>query len=256
MMPESTSSLHQDRRPHPEPDMLTSRCPTTAFPPLHVWSFSRVFLGSLVAIGLVGGCLVGAGLGCGSGGDGSEPQTGMDASQYFPLEVGRYWVLFNPEGEFLTLELTQELEVVGVQTVVLTFTRDRYPKEGEPLSPIYEQYYRFEAGDGIRLYGFKDYESGAYTTYLPGLLFAGTNMALEVPYETSTAASGTLATFVTTLAAEGIAQSYYGDFGEAIDITLGREGEEAAKHFLGLGHGWIKFDWKGSRYQLYDYGAR
>ncbi len=197
------------------------------------------------AVLLAGGC-----------GDGTGTATGktIDAVNYFPLEMGRYWVYFNADGEFLTLSFSRSDTVVGFDVLVLTYTFARSPGEAEEVSPSYEAYYGLDADQGILLYGYKDYDFGESATFSPGILFAGNDMVLEEPVTTATAESGRLVTYVTTLVAQGIVETYFGTFQDAVDITIGPEEGEQPKHFLARDFGMVKFDWKGVRYQLYDYG--
>ncbi len=174
---------------------------------------------------------------------------------YFPLELGRYWVYFNQEGRFLTAVFTRTDTVVGFDVMVLSFFDGKDPDVAQEASPVYEAYYALDPDLGVLWYGYKDYELGESKTFSPGVLFAGNEMVLDEQVVTATAASGQLTRYVTTLVAYGIVEAYYGTFEDAVDVTVGPENGEQPKHLMARDFGQVKFDWNGVRYQLYDYGG-
>ncbi len=177
----------------------------------------------------------------------------IDVVNYFPLELGRRWIYFDPEGRFLTLAFTDTTTVVGFDALVLTYTFTRDPDA--EVAPSFEAYFGLDPDQGVMFYGYKDYELGESASYSPGVPFAGNEMVIGESITTSTAESGQLVKYVTTLVAHGIVETYFGTFPDAVDVTMGPENGEQPKHFLARDIGMVKFDWKGVRYQLYDYDA-
>jgi len=203
-----------------------------------------VRLVALLAALLVSGC---------DGTDVSPTGKTIDVVNYFPLELGRYWIYFDPDGRFLTLSFTRTETVVGFDVLVLTYTFGSDPEDGS--APSYEAYFGLDPEKGVLLYGYKDYDFGESASFSPGVLFAGNEMVIGEPVTTATAESGQLVKYVTTLVAHGMVETYFGTFPDGVDVTVGPEGGEQPKHFLARDLGMVKFEWKGVRYQLYDYGG-
>ncbi len=212
------------------------------------WSGAR----GLAAVALV----VATGFpGCGGDGSASSGAQTLDVVEYFPLELGRYWVYFNADAQFITAVFTRTDTVVGFDVLVLGFYSGTDPEAAVEDSPLYEAYFASDPDQGVLWYGYKDYELGESSSFSPGVLFAGNEMVIGESVITATAASGQLTRYVTTLVARGIVETYYGTFEDAVEVTVGPEDGEQPKYFLARGFGLVKFDWKGTRYQLYDYGG-
>lgn len=186
-----------------------------------------------------------------------DPQNlpGVDATAYFPVALGNYWVLFDAEDRFLTLEFTHATQVSGKDALVLSFTLDFDTTTGEPIGPVYELTLAQE-DKGILVYGWRDATTGQAITFLPGGLLASPSMQLDVPIETETAANGALTAYTSTLLGTGTIQTYFGDFPEGIKLQAGAEAEMPLTWFLALDRGPVKLDWQESRFQLYDFGTR
>jgi len=194
-----------------------------------------------------------------------------DATRYFPVEEGRYWILFDASDQFLTLAFDREVVLGGHTAEALVFTMDYDTTSGDPIGPLFELYLASE-GESTRTYGWQDFRTGLAVSLLPGGIFASDAMPFQSPVLTSTAANGIAATYASTLADEGVIQSYYGEFPDGIRLETGLEtggesggepGLEGASAdvasivwFLAAGVGPVKLDWQGVRYQLYDFGQR
>jgi hypothetical protein len=194
--------------------------------------------------------------GCENTGTPNGTGDAVDAASYFPVEAGRYWIYFDPDSRFLTLEFTGTKTVNGLETTVLTYTFDVDTTSSDAPGPAYEQYFVNDPDAGVLLYGYKDYLQGTSGTYLPGVVFAGAEVDIGDPVDTATADSGKLASFTATVLEQGVVQTYFGDFEDGIDLTFGPSDGEQSKHFLARDKGMVKFDWLGTRFQLYDYGVR
>lgn len=187
------------------------------------------------------------------------PLVTTDATGYFPIEAGHYWLLFDDADQFLTLSFDRETSLGGHTVQVLSFTFDFDPTVGEPVGPAYDLYLADEGEAGIKVYGWQDHRSSESVNLLPGGVLASVSMERQAPVITSTAANGVAAAYQSTLVEEGVIPSYFGEFPEGVQLQAGLEGqteEQLITWFLAQEVGPVKLEWNGVRYQLYDYGAR
>lgn len=176
----------------------------------------------------------------------------VDATAYFPLELGRVWLLYDSADRFLRLETSREVNVGGVPCVALTLSFDFDPTEGAPVPPAYELYLAEEEA-GVRVFGAYDGNTGNTWTYLPGGVLAGRAMAWETPVTTATAAAGQAVTYRSTWKGEGMIRTWYGDFPEGIWLEAGIEGETPWGWYLAKARGPVKLEWDGALFQLYAF---
>lgn len=182
-----------------------------------------------------------------------------DTTRYFPVEEGRYWIFFDATDQFLTLSCDRTVKMGGHEAEAIVFTIDYDVTSGDPIGPVFELYLAPE-GEVTRIYGWQDFRTDVSVSLLPGGIFASATMPFQSPVMTPTAANGIAATYASTLTAEGVIQSYYGEFPDGIRLEAGLEGATSdvasIVWFLADEVGPVKLDWQGVRYQLYDFGQR